>query len=183
MSLVRLQRLAAAVTSGAVVACPAESVWGLSCDPFNGAAVLELLRLKSRKPSKGLIVTAGDIETVEPLLTVLSEAERAAVRLSWPGANTWLLPNQGVFPEWITGASEEVAIRVTSSPTLAALCRLSGGFLVSTSANPAGAQPAMTRFQVINYFGPDLPVAAGSVDLSGKPSTIRRVGTGDVIRA
>ncbi len=169
--------------AGAVVACPAESVWGLSCDPFDGAAVLELLRLKGRELSKGLIVVAGDVDTVEPLLMPLTAAERAAVRLSWPGPNTWLLPNQGRFPDWITGDSEEVALRVTSSPILAALCRLSGGFLVSTSANPAGAQPAMTRVQVVNYFGPNLPVAAGTVDLSGKPSTIRRVGTGDVIRA
>ena len=171
------------IEDGGVVACPAEAVWGLSCDPFCEAAVGTLLAMKGRPVVKGLIVVAADVAMLAPLLTPLEAGPRAELEMSWPGANTWLLPNRGVFPSWITGDSEEVAVRVSRAPALQALSRALGRPLVSTSANPAGAQPARHAFQVVRYFGAALPRARGSVDAAAKPSTIRRLGTGEVLRA
>jgi len=174
--------MAHAIIDGGVVACPAEAVWGLSCDPWNQHAVMSILQLKRRPVDKGLIVVAADAEMFAPLLDNLSDSVRKELILSWPGPNTWLVPNSGVFPAWITGDSDEVAIRVTSAPALKALSQELGGPLVSTSANPAGALPARHHFQVVNYFGVELPRAIGSVDLGAKPSTIRRAGTGEILR-
>lgn len=179
----RLTAMAQFVREGGVVACPAEAVWGLSCNPFSDVAVSTLLAMKQRPASKGLIIVAAEEWMLEPVLCGLSAIHRKTLSLSWPGPNTWLVPNCGVFPYWITGDSDEVAVRITSSPSLAALSRAAGGPLVSTSANPAGANPARWGFQVARYFGAALPRAAGQVSLRGKPSTIRRVATGEVIRA
>ncbi len=175
--------LAARITAGEVVACPAEAVWGLSCDPFNPAAVAKLLTMKRRDFTKGLIVAAADEAQLAPVLATISDSVHRELSLSWPGPNTWLLPNNDVFPAWITGESDEVAVRVTSAPALIALCRAVGHPLVSTSANPSGALPAKFAFQVARYFGPKFPRCRGSVDLSAKPSTIRRAATGEVLRA
>ena len=175
--------VAGIVASEGVVACPAEAVWGLSCDPFSASAVMALLALKERPVHKGLIVVAADPTMFAPLLECLTDAERARVRVSWPGPNTWLVPNNGYFPPWVTGDSSEVAIRVTSAPALIDLSNAVSGPIVSTSANPAGAPPARWGFQVVRYFGPGLPRSVGGVDLSAKPSTIRRVSTGEVLRA
>ncbi len=182
-SRLRTAWLARRVLAESVVACPAEAVWGLSCDPFSSEAVEQLLALKQRPVSKGLIVVAGHLDMLAPVLEPLPAEQRAELALSWPGANTWLVPNRGFFPPWITGTSDEVAVRVPASPALVALSREVGGPLVSTSANPAGALPAKHGFQVVRYFGPKLARAVGEVDLRGKPSTIRRVGTRDVLRA
>jgi L-threonylcarbamoyladenylate synthase len=179
----RVRQVAAVLLSGGVAAVPAEAVWGLSCDPFDASAVATLLALKQRPVAKGLIVVAADAEQLAPVLDPLTSGERAELLTSWPGANTWLVPNRGYFPAWVTGDSEEVAVRVTASPVLSALCRLVDGPLVSTSANPGGALPARFGFQVARYFGDELQRAPGQVDLSGKPSTIRRVGSGEVLRA
>lgn len=178
----RIQALAEVILDGGVVACPAEGVWGLSCDPESKRGVAQILDLKDRSVDKGLIVVAADADMFAPLLAGLTAAQREQVRASWPGPNTWLVPNQDVMPPWITGGSEEVAIRVTSAPTLASLSRAVGGPLVSTSANPAGALPARWGFQVVRYFGQDLPRAVGYVNANGKPSTIRRVKTGETVR-
>jgi len=175
--------VASQLLTGAVVACPAEGVWGLSCDPYNEGAVLDLLRMKSREVSKGLIVVAASADVFSKLLDPLSPSQRRAALDSWPGANTWLVPHRDQFPGWITGDSDEVAIRVTSAPALAALCRAVGGPLVSTSANPAGLAPARAPWQLRRYFGPRLPVMPGTLDPDGKASTIRRVGDGSVLRA
>ena len=183
MSKFRTQTLSAFLTAGEVVACPAEAVWGLSCDPFSESAVEALLAMKGRAVNKGLIVVAADVGMLGTVFTSLSASERNEVMLSWPGNNTWVLPNQGYFPAWITGDSGYVAVRLTASPALRALSATVDGPLVSTSANPAGALPARHGFQVVNYFGPGLPRAVGQVDLHGRPSIIRQIGSNEIIRA
>ena len=178
----RTVALARYLRAQGVVACPAEAVWGLSCDPFSEEAVTQLLAMKYRPVTKGLIVVAADEWMLAPLIEGLSIAQQKELALGWPGPNTWLVPNRGMFPPWITGGGPEVAVRITSAPALRALSRCLAGPLVSTSANPAGASPATSSFQVVRYFGAALPRAPGSIGAAGKPSTIRRLGTGAVIR-
>ena len=156
----RIKNTADSVRSGEVVACPAEAVWGLSC----------------------VIVASSDAAHFAPLLDALDEEQRSRVLSSWPGPVTWLVPNRGYFPSWVTGESNEVAIRVTSAPALSSLCRELGGPVVTTSANWAGAQPAKHLFQVRRYFGARMTVVPGEVNLAGKPSTIKRIKTGEVLR-
>ena len=174
--------MAASLWAGGVVACPAEGVWGLSCDPFDEGAVLDLLAMKQREVSKGLIVVGASSEVFADVLRDLSAEQREAMLASWPGPNTWLVPHRGCFPSWVTGESGDVAIRVTSSPALAALCEAFDGPLVSTSANPAGLPPPHSIWELRRYFGTTLPAFPGAIDPAGKPSTIRRVEDGSVIR-
>jgi len=181
-SLWRTKEASASLQAGGVVACPAEAVWGLSCDPWNLSAVAFLCEMKQRALSKGVIVASGDVAHFAPLLDALEDEERACLLASWPGSVTWLVPNHGYFPSWVTGESSEVAIRVTSAPALSSLCREFGGPVVTTSANWAGAQPAKHLFQVRRYFGSRIAVVPGDVNLAGKPSTIKRIKTGEVLR-
>ena len=181
-SLWRTKEASASLQAGGVVACPAEAVWGLSCDPWNLSAVAFLCEMKQRALSKGVIVASGDVAHFAPLLDALEDEERACLLASWPGSVTWLVPNHGYFPSWVTGESSEVAIRVTSAPALSSLCREFGGPVVTTSANWAGAQPAKHLFQVRRYFGSRIAVVPGDGNLAGKPSTIKRIKTGEVLR-
>ncbi len=133
----------AALQNGGVIAYPTEAVWGLGCDPRNEAAVLRLLALKQRELDKGLILIAADETQLAPYVAMvaLGGENRAAVRDSWPGPNTWIVPASAAAPAWITGSHEGVAVRVSAHPVVIALCNAFGGALVSTSANVAG-QPA-----------------------------------------
>jgi L-threonylcarbamoyladenylate synthase len=178
----RLPLLRSVLDSGGVVACPAEGVWGLSCDPYSEMAVDALLTLKRRSVHKGLIVVAADAAMFDGVLSCLSPDERQRVRASWPGPNTWLVPNQGFFPDWITGDSTDVAIRVTSALPLKRLSESFGGPLVSTSANPAGLPPPHYLWALRRYFGVTLPALPGMLEEAGKPSTIRRIGDGTIVR-
>ena len=178
----RAPYFASLLQEGGVIACPAEGVWGLSCDPYNGTAVSDLLAMKVRSASKGLIVVADRSEVFADVLEGLPDDQRDVLEASWPGPNTWLVPHRNVFPYWVTGDSDEVAIRVTSAPALAAVCHVFGGALVSTSANPAGLAAPRALWEVRRYFGPALPAMPGPIDPEGKPSTIRRAADGMVIR-
>ena len=58
------------------MACPAEGVWGLSCDPFDELAVKDLLALKQRPVHKGLIVVADRGEAFSAVLRTLPSSQR-----------------------------------------------------------------------------------------------------------
>lgn len=173
-----------ALSGGGVVAYPTEAVWGLGVDPFIPHAVERLLVLKRRRVGMGLILIADCIGRFAPFLDQLSAEERARLEDSWPGPVTWLLAANDAVPPWIRGDHHEVALRVTRHPQAAALCAEYGGVLVSTSANPHGAQPARHLFQVRRYFGKSLDaVVPGNIGGLGRPTKICRLSDLSVVRA
>lgn len=173
----------ASMRRGGVIACPTESVWGLSCDPNNETAVGELLMLKKRSMEKGLILVAAMQKHFEDLLENLSLSKRALLTESWPGPNTWLVSHHGKVPSWIVGVHDKVALRVTDHPIMRALCLAWDGPLVSSSANPAGLEPAKTLQEVEAYFPDQLSaLVAGETAGRSLPSQIRDLDTGSIIR-
>ncbi|MBL4781043.1 MAG: Sua5/YciO/YrdC/YwlC family protein [Porticoccaceae bacterium] len=177
-------RRAAAHLRDGIVAYPTEAVWGLGCDPDNPNAVQSLLRLKRRDPRKGLILIAADIAMFAPYLQGLPAPLILQLQQSWPGAITWLVPNNHHASAWISGGRETLALRVTAHPVAAALSRAFDGPLVSTSANPQGLPPAKSLMKVKAYFGNSLDAyTPGSIGHAATPSEIRSLLTGEVIRA
>ncbi len=173
----QLRRAARIIDQGGVVACPTEAVYGLSCDPLNPAAVLRLLRLKQRPADKGLILIASDIEQLRPF-ALLQCKGMEAVRESWPGPVTWLLPARPGLPWWINGGRDTVACRVTAHPPAAALCRAAGRALISSSANRAGRPPARSPLQVrLRCPGTDA-LLCGKLGKLNRPTPIRDLRTG-----
>ena len=111
----RLQLAAGVLHAGGILACPTEAVWGLSCDPFDQAAVNRLLLLKRRPVEKGLILVAADMAQLDFLLRDLSDGQRKKLEASWPGPNSWLVPHRGRVPAWIHGEHDTVAVRVSET--------------------------------------------------------------------
>jgi len=174
---------------GKVLAYPTEAVWGLGCDPFNEAAFLEILRLKQRPIEKGVILLAGQISQVEHLLINIDPDIREKIIQSWTQytkaerATTWLLPADKHIPQWIRGNHSQVAVRVTNHALCTALCHAFNGFIVSTSANPAGLEPARSLQDANQYFGSELNYLNGDLGFSREPSQILDAMTETVIRA
>ncbi len=123
MSPFRLRHAVRLLRGGGIVAYPTEGVYGLGCDPLDGAAVTRLLALKGRSRRKGLILIAASFERVRPFLAPLDPELEAAARADWPGPVTWVLPAAPATPAWLTGGRQTLAVRVTAHPVAAALCR------------------------------------------------------------
>lgn len=171
---------------GGLVAYPTEAVWGLGCDPFDGAALERLLALKQRPLAKGLILIAASLDQLQPLLALetLPPERRAAVLASWPGPYTWALPCSARVPEALRGAHATLAARVTAHPVAAALCRAFGAPLVSTSANPSGAAPPRRRDELDPAWAEGLDgILAGETGGLERPTPIRDARSGEVLRA
>jgi L-threonylcarbamoyladenylate synthase len=174
----------AALHRGGVIAYPTEAVWGLGCDPDDDEALARLLRLKARDPAKGMILVAASIAQFAPWLEGLPLALHAPLAASWPGPQTWLVPDNGRARPLVRGAHDRVALRVSDHPGVVALCEAYGGPLVSTSANRAGEPPGMSAEQVRATFGAGLDaIVEGELGGRDRPSPIRDLVTGRVLRA
>lgn len=178
------QALLDAFESGAVFAYPTEAVYGLGCDPDNQAAVLKILHIKQRPVEKGMILVADSYERVRPFINenALAPDVKQQIIASWPGHNTWLMPKSQRTADWVSGDSDKVAIRVSEHPLIAKICQVVGKPIISTSANPAGEDPAVSQQQVQEYFGHELMIVAGQLGGAERPSVIRDGISGKVIR-
>ncbi len=173
---------ASVLRGGGIVAHATEAVWGLACDPFDADAVSRLIDLKGRALAKGLIVIASTEADFAIELSMLGELDAARVRRTWPGPETWLVPNRR-FPSWITGAHPTVAVRVPAHHQARQLCERFGGPLVSTSANPAGRPAARDGLAVRRYVGGGIDyLLAGEVGAMTAPSRIRDATSGARVR-
>ncbi len=179
----RIPLAANALHTGGIIAYPTEAVWGVGCDPFDRDAVLQLLQMKQRDWRKGVILVAADMAQLQPYLHGLEDRYLQTLRASWPGPNTWLVPDNGTAPDWITGGRDTLALRVSAHPVVVALCRQFGAPIVSTSANPAGKSPARSLLDVRRYFGNRLDVVVpGALGGLQNPTQIRNVTSGEICR-
>ena len=149
---------------------------------MSSSAVQRILELKQRPIDKGLIVIAADFSQIEVFLDFPNDAIKELVLASWPGPVTWIVPVKPDVPYWLTGEHTGLAVRVSAHPLVQELCRLTGP-LVSTSANPAGSDPAKTTSEVQSYFGDKLDyVLAGQLGTLDKPTQIKDALTGSTLR-
>ena len=170
------------VRQGGVIAYPTETVYGLGCDPLCLDAVDAVNRLKGRDARKGLILLASSLQQLDPLIDVSDPGQRAALTAE-DEPTSWIVPARDAAPAWITGGRDTLAVRISPHPVVIQLCELLGHALVSTSANPAGRQPARNALQLHRYFdGLVDAILVSSHNGSGRPSKIRILETRQLLR-
>ena len=174
---------AESLRKGQVIAYPTEAVFGLGCDPRNEKALTNLLALKLRPASAGLILIGSSFEQFSGWLPELDPEQVAPALQTWPGPVTWLFPRGDDVPDSVAGSHKTLAIRVTAHEPCIELCEAFGGPLVSTSANPHWAPPARSAGEVEDYFGSFLGgILAGPLGRREHASDIRDLATGKPIR-
>jgi L-threonylcarbamoyladenylate synthase len=177
---------AAAVKSlqrGRVIAYPTEAVYGLGCDPRNEAAVRHILAIKGRHESMGLVLIGSHFDQFRQWIKPVDSQLLEVAMRTWPGPVTWLFPRADDVPDFVAGRHPTVAIRVTAHEPSRALCDAFGSALISTSANHSTASPARSAEEVDEYFHDRIAgILEGSLGDGDKPSEIRDLQTGNVIR-
>ncbi|OHV07774.1 L-threonylcarbamoyladenylate synthase [Kushneria phosphatilytica] len=177
-----LQQARSALEQGEVVAYPTETVWGLGCDPDSDKGLEHVLALKTRPADKGLILIADSVFRCEPWLEGLDPLLRARFAAPAEVPTTWLVPDNGRAHSLVRGRFTSVAIRISTHPVAAALCAALGKPLVSTSANRAGELPCSSASDVRKIFGDRVMVIDGALGGYDRPSRIRDLMTGDILR-
>jgi L-threonylcarbamoyladenylate synthase len=148
------------VARGGVVVFPADTVYGLACDPDDAEAVERLYALKGRPPDKPAAVMFFALDDLPELG---ARAGALAERLL-PGAVTLLVPSDR-YP--LAGGAGTLGLRVPALPAFAGVPPV-----LQTSANVAGGPDARRLADVPPRIraGADLVIDGG--ELPGTPSTV-----------
>lgn len=182
MNSLRTDYINSLLQSDGVIAYPTEGVWGLGCLPESQEAVQRILTLKQRSWKQGLLVVAAEIEQFAAYLEGIDATQRKELGDNWPGPVTYLVPDNGTAPRWIVGEHNTVGLRVSDHPLVRELCATTGP-LVSTSANLSSQPAAMTAVEVEEYFQDQIDyLVPGELGQRGRPSEIRMLTTGEVLR-
>ncbi|MCG8434713.1 MAG: Sua5/YciO/YrdC/YwlC family protein [Gammaproteobacteria bacterium] len=183
LSAWRAAHLAGRLRQGGVMAYPTEGVWGLGCLPESRDAVMRILALKKRSWAEGLILIAGNIDQFDEYLDHLNPEQMETLNDCWPGAITFLVPDNGNAPWWIVGEHDTLALRVTDHPVVRFICDAVDAPLVSTSANISGRPAARSALDVRRYFGERIDVIVpGELGGASGASEIRMLTTGEIVR-
>jgi L-threonylcarbamoyladenylate synthase len=130
-----LERAAAAVRRGRVVAMPTDALYTLVADPFNLRAVTQVFRAKGREPHRSLPILVRDLMMAEELASELNNRFFILARRFWPGPLTIIVPASAKVPLKVTGNTGRLAVRQSRSNAVNALLAMLNGPLISTSAN------------------------------------------------
>ena len=89
-----IQRAAGLIRSGALVAFPTETVYGLGANGLNGQAVLRIFEAKGRPADNPLILHVSRLDDVLPLIDgPLPDHARRLADAFWPGPLRDILPS------------------------------------------------------------------------------------------
>jgi L-threonylcarbamoyladenylate synthase len=167
------QTFSRCIAVGGIAVFPADTVYGLACEPDSKEAVQRLYLLKRRRPDKPAAVMFFALDLALAALPELGPRTAGALRAMLPGAVTLLLPNPARrFPLACGPDPETLGLRVPAwPPALAALAGVSWPVLQS-SANAAGGPDARRLADVPEAIRRRADLVLDGGDLPGTPSTV-----------
>jgi len=141
-TLEKLEEIKTALTYGEVIGLPTETVYGLAGDATNPEAIQKIFSAKGRPQDNPLIVHIHSIEQLERFAEIPDERILKLMETFWPGPISFILPLKDDYIAAKTVADlRSVAVRMPSHPV---------------------------GLRILEYT--DIPLAAPSANISGKPS-------------
>ena len=145
-----IDRAAALLRGGSLVAFPTETVYGLGADATNGEAVARIYAAKGRPAFNPLIVHVPNAAAAEDLVTFDTTA-RTLADAFWPGPMTMVMPMRSDAPvsTLVTAGLPTLAVRVPATPLARDLLAAVGRPIAAPSANPSGRVSPTTAAHVL----------------------------------
>ena len=159
------EAFARCIAAGGVAVFPADTVYGLACDPENAEAAARLYELKGRPPDKPAAVMFFDRDAA---LAGLPPRTARLLRHLLPGGLTALLPNpERRFPLACGPDPDTLGLRVPDLPALAGAPPV-----LQSSANRAGGPDARRLADVPQDIQARADLVLDGGELPGTPSTV-----------
>ncbi len=147
-----LDRAAAAIRAGDVVAIPTDALYTLVADPFGLNAVTKVFRAKGREPHRSLPILVTDLMMAEDLAKEIPPRFYVLARHFWPGPLTIIVPASAKVPLRVTGNTGRLALRQSRSVIAAGLLERLSQPLIATSANISGKPTCKSGIEVFGQM-------------------------------
>jgi len=182
-----LQEAGQLLKTGALVAFPTETVYGLGGDGLKETAAARIYAAKGRPSDNPLILHIAEISDMEKLAVDIPELAYRLAEKFWPGPLTMILKKSAIVPYTTTGGLDTVAIRMPSDEIAREIIKASGTYIAAPSANLSG-RPSPTKAEhviedlsgrvemIVDGGDSDIGLESSIIDLSGEVPLILRPG-------
>lgn len=153
-----IERAAAVVRRGGIVAIPTDALYVLVADPLNLYAVRRVREAKGREIDRSLPLLVSDLVMAEEMVKEIPRRFYLLARHFWPGPLAIIAPASSRVPLKVTGNTGRLAMRQSRSKVANALLERLNQPLISTSANRSGLPTCTCGIDVFGSMD-------GSVDL------------------
>jgi L-threonylcarbamoyladenylate synthase len=156
------------IWDGGVALFPADTLYGLACDPLDSSAIARIHEIKGRDDGKPSAVMYFAPLAMRELLAPMGERAREAVAALLPGPVTLVVANpERRYPLACREDPERLGVRLIDGP-------LTGMPLpvFQTSANPSGYEAPSSFGSVDAQITDAVDLAIDGGSLGGSPSTV-----------
>src|SRR6476619_7535448 len=136
-----LQRAAAELAAGALVAFPTETVYGLGARADDDAAVGRIFAAKGRPADHPLIVHVRDVGAAQAFAAEWPPAAQKLADAFWPGPLTLIVPRRADMGTASAAGQSSIGLRCPAHPVAHALLEAA-----ATLGVPGVSGPSANRF-------------------------------------
>lgn len=170
-SMMAIERAAAAIRRGDLVAIPTDALYTIVADPLNLHAVGRVFASKGRETQRSLPLLVSDLMMAEELAAEVSARFYLLARRFWPGPLTIIAPASSRIPLKVTGNTGRLALRQSQSKVANALLERLGQPLIATSANLSGQPTCASGIEVFGVMDGRVDLVLDAGPVSGAGST------------
>ncbi len=180
----QIEKAAALLDAGELVAFPTETVYGLGADAESPEAIARIYAAKGRPANHPVIVHLAPDSDPGYWVRELPDAAHQLIDTFWPGPLTLILKRAPHIPAAVSGGQDSVGIRCPSHPVAQTLLRAFSamrdghGGVAGPSANRFGHVSPTTAQHVRDEFGATVHVLDGGASKVGIESTILDLSRG-----
>ena len=145
-----LERAAALIRAGGLVAIPTETVYGLGANGLDPAAVRRIFEAKGRPQDNPLILHIHRADQLRDFCRDIPDAAWLLAEAYWPGPLTMVLPVRDNVPRTTTAGLDTVAVRCPDNDAAREIIRLAGVPIAAPSANVSGKPSTTTAAHVLH---------------------------------
>lgn len=182
-----VEKSAAIIKNGGLVAIPTETVYGLGANGLDEDAVLKIFLAKGRPQDNPLILHLSSADELDKYCTDIPERAVTLAEKFWPGPLTMVLKAKDIVPKRTTAGLDTVAVRCPDCDITRKLIAAAGVPIAAPSANTSGRPSPTSAAHVIEDMsgkieavidnGPcSVGVESTIIDLSGGEPRLLRPG-------
>ena len=142
------ERAAETIRSGALVAFPTETVYGLGANGLDAAACARIYAAKGRPSDNPLILHIADLAMAHEVASDVPPTAAHLLTAFAPGPLTVILPKAAYIPDIVTGGLSTVGVRCPDHDVARRLIRAAGVPIAAPSANTSG-RPSPTSAAMV----------------------------------
>lgn len=165
-----LDRAAAALEQGSLIAYPTDSYYGLGGDLGSKRAIDALYALKGQDRKRPMSLLVPDLSDLAKYAKVSNFAYRVIRHLA-PGPFTFVLEATRRVPEAMQTRQKTVGLRITEHPVAKGICIRLGRPVVTTSSRK-GDEVLIAAADIRDAFGQGLALILDGGPRANEPSTV-----------